>query len=74
MHPKLSVWRSVFDRLGPLAFRERKEGALHHLALVTQRHVCEVWQEEVELLGNAFLDGLRHWELPPSPQKLFPGE
>ena len=58
-----AVWTHVFDRFQPLALRQAEEWPLHRLALIAQRQIRDIWDEQVELLvgcaerdrGEAFL-------------------
>jgi hypothetical protein len=48
VHPQLAVGAAIIDRLDSLGLGEAEERTLHHLALVAQRQVGEIGEEQVD--------------------------
>ncbi len=63
MDPGFAIGGGVIDRFDALRLGEAEEGALHHLALVAQRHVRDIGKEQLELIGKLGLAGARHGRL-----------
>jgi len=79
MDPSFAVRRGIVDRLHALGLGEREEGPLHHLALVAQRHVRDVGQEQFKLIVDRGLGCSGHDSAVPvrisrGGRARFPGE